>query len=461
MNFKRITTMILVAAMLAGVVSGCKKVPDEVPTSSSTEATTVEIETTTNPDSTEVTQAPLILDGYSQLPLLSTNDASDTVDIYSWNNELSSLIDTYSDINYNYTVYEEYEYYECLDQAFADGNAPDLFVCDSEHAREYAINGQAMPVNSVGISNSELTGMFDSTLRNATDNDGVIRGLAYAVEPVGIFYNRDLALEYLGVEEPADVQAFFADWDSFLSTARNVNTASEGEVRLIGGPGELETTFLAQRTTPWVDGTTVSFDDAMSNYLEVSQSLALEELTFNSIVGSPDWQTQILGDQVIACYATLDDMRRVMINAPTGEEAPNWGLVDTPSATCVGTAFIMVSSTCDMTASCAKILRDIAINNEALEAMAASGMFVNSSAVMNEIASDVNYTYEWLVGQNPIVILLNDATNASSLVLCANEAEAMSVYHVVAESFLTGDITSISDAENSYIAVMEEHLGIV
>ena len=61
MNFKRITTMILVAAMLAGVVSGCKKVPDEVPTSSSTEATTVEIETTTNPDSTEATQAPLIL----------------------------------------------------------------------------------------------------------------------------------------------------------------------------------------------------------------------------------------------------------------------------------------------------------------------------------------------------------------------------------------------------------------
>lgn len=121
----------------------------------------------------------------------------------------------------------------------------------------------------------------------------------------------------------------------------------------------------------------------------------------------------------------------------------------------------MASSTCNMRASCAKIMRDIALDTEALESMASNGFFANSSTVMNELASDVTNTYDWLAGQNPIVILLDNAITSSSDMYCEYEATAMDVFDVIEQSYINNEITTTDEAATTFEAILEETIGLV
>lgn len=459
MKFNKFVAILLALVVAIGAVTGCNNSKTTEEITENTEVTQETTQETSAPIQTDEEETPVTLEGCSELPIQETLDEDDTVVVYSWNDDISSLISTYSDANCEYHVFSEAEYYEQLDAAFASGNAPDLFMCDSEHATAYARSAQALAINDLGISNSEVATMFDSSLRIAADADGVIRGLAYEVNPCGVYYNRTLAEEYLGTSDPTAVAEYFSSWDSFLQTANDISLASEGEVLITSDASQLEQAFLSSRTTPWVSDGATAMDSAMQDYLELERTLIDSELTYNVATGTTEWASLMTNDQVLAYYGTLSEIRGVF-EANTSSEA-QWSLIDAPVSYCEGGEWMMASSTCNMRASCAKIMRDIALDTEALESMASNGFFANSSTVMNELASDVTNTYDWLAGQNPIVILLDNAITSSSDMYCEYEATAMDVFDVIEQSYINNEITTTDEAATTFEAILEETIGLV
>jgi hypothetical protein len=47
----------------------------------------------------------------------------------------------------------------------------------------------------------------------------VLKGLSWQACPAGLIYNRAIAQDVLGTDDPAEVQEYVKDWDSFKKTA--------------------------------------------------------------------------------------------------------------------------------------------------------------------------------------------------------------------------------------------------
>jgi ABC-type glycerol-3-phosphate transport system substrate-binding protein len=82
------------------------------------------------------------------------------------------------------------------------------------------------------------------------DNKGVLRGLTWQTTPGGLFYRRSLAKQYLGTDDPAEVQKYFATWDKLLDTGKLL--ASKG-IALFPGAADLQHVFAAGKKVPYFD----------------------------------------------------------------------------------------------------------------------------------------------------------------------------------------------------------------
>ena len=245
MERRKIEALLMTLIVTVGVTAGCGK-PDVTDPSDASAPSAPESSVApsapetdvTEPDPTETTEQ-VTADDFNELTVATNvTDEDDTVVIYGWyDDEFSYLVDTYApDVDYDLVLSESTAYTAKLDAVLASGDvnvAPDLFVCEAAYAKKYLSSDYTIPVNDLGISYDEFAGnMFSYTTIWATDSDNVIKGLTWEACPGGVWYNTELAQEYLGTSDPAEVGQYFETWDAFLQTADDVNAASGGTVLL-------------------------------------------------------------------------------------------------------------------------------------------------------------------------------------------------------------------------------------
>lgn len=85
----------------------------------------------------------------------------------------------------------------------------------------------------------------------------------------GMAFKRDLALEYLGTDDPAEIEAMFPTWDAFLEKAVEVQEKSGGEVFMMPSLGSAGIIFKGQGTEPFIDGDKLNLDVSMKPILEM------------------------------------------------------------------------------------------------------------------------------------------------------------------------------------------------
>ena len=110
----------------------------------------------------------------------------------------------------------------------------------------------------------------------------------------------------------------------------------------------------------------------------------------------------------------------------------------------------MASKYCDMKASCAQIMRDIALNETNLKDMTTTGEFVNSVAIMTELATSETYVVENLGGQNPAAVLLDAATLIDNSTVGPNDQKINTEFTSVVSSYLSGDIGTVAEAITTF-----------
>ena len=230
MKRRKLIALLLASAMVIGAVTACDTPATD--TSASESSASSETESVT----TETTEVTIDLEGYKELSVADVSDeGDDKIMIYGYNSEFIGLAEKYAGITSNdydfIEVTDSAEYQTKLDAVLSDGNgAPDIFTCDAAYARKYLASDNTIAINDLGIDYAECTEMFDYTLRFASDENSVVKGLAWNAYPGAVFYERSLAEEYLGSSDPEVVAASFATWDNVLASARTVNEASENRL---------------------------------------------------------------------------------------------------------------------------------------------------------------------------------------------------------------------------------------
>ena len=413
-------------------------------------------ETLKTPSVSEPSETASAPETFAEKPVA---DAKDTeggkLVIWSYDPGFKKILDKYSPVkDYEFVVIDPEDYYDRLDEAFEAGNAPDMFICDYDHAKAYADSDKTVSINSTGISNKACEVMYDYSLRMSCDSYGNIKGLAWDLSPSAVFYQRSLAQQYLGSSDPSRVSKSFSSWAAFLSAARKVNKDSEGTVKIVSGTEEIFRSYMGNRSEPWKTDGRLKTDATAEAYYGYAKTIGSEKLTFGAAVGSDEWKDGMRNKTVLSYWGplslarseafALDPVYIRKANPTTGD----WGMVQAPEAFTWGGDWIMVSSACDMKKSCADIMMAVCCNHDNLKDMLDSGMagFVNSKTVIRAAVVDERYKFAWLGGQNPYTILAPVAEKINAGPADADDARIKEIYSRTVDVYVEGGFKTVKDA---------------
>ena len=362
----------------------------------------------------------------------------------------------YTDVDYTYTTVSMNIFEQQMDQILASGeNAPDMIICDSAHARRYAMSDMTIPLNDIGISYSELQYMYEYTFALATDEDSVIKGVTWEVTPGAVFYCRSALSSELGVSEPGEVAPLFETWDAVLDTARAVNESSGGTRNLFSCPSDVTDAYILGRSDPWIDSDgSITTPDYMADYLDFMDALTGEELTFDCSRWSSQWTSRISNRTAAAYFGTMRFGELFLRTYHSGD----WGVVRPPQDYYDGGSFIFVTSYCDMDASAARFIRDLTINEDNLYDMAEDGMTVNNISVMMNCAQDDSYCESWLNGQNPFKVFSQVAWGIDASRVTPYDDMINEEFRAMASSYLNGNYDSTEQAIEAFEQAVQEEL---
>lgn len=210
----------------------------------------------------------------------SSEESKNTLTIYCWNTEFKSRLDKYYpqgtslDLEYNelddgtkeiksingvavnwVQIENEGNAYQTkLDEALAgqkdSTEKVDMFLMEADYALKYANGDVALSVQDIGITSDDMSEMYQYTKDVATDTKtGELKGVSWQATPGLFMYNANIAKEVLGTDDPAEVQEYVKDWDTFTETAAKMKEAG---YFMVSGFDDTYRCFSNNMSSPWV-----------------------------------------------------------------------------------------------------------------------------------------------------------------------------------------------------------------
>ena len=132
------------------------------------------------------------------------------------------------------------DYVTKLQQTIASGSElPDIIVS------EMSYRGQMLAMDIWENLEDEAYGVtedmfFDYTVDLMSNDNGDIVCIDESVSPAAFAYKRDVAKEYLGTDDPKELESMFTSVDDLIRIAKEVQEKSDGEVYLFATAGAVE-----------------------------------------------------------------------------------------------------------------------------------------------------------------------------------------------------------------------------
>ena len=235
-KFKKAMALSLALAMgLSLVACGDKK------EETTTEATTTEA-TTTEAAATDDATADDASASNAEVSLPMPAEDSDPIYVYSWNTELGDRLQYVKDKYPQYADLIQYEnlglggtsdeYKSAIENAIANGGdkVPSIIACDDDVALYFLSSDAIVPVEDLGITADMYSNAYQYTVDYATI-DGKLKGMCWQATPGCFIYRTDIAKEVLGTDDPAKVQEYVKDWDTFLDTSTQLSQSILSSLR--------------------------------------------------------------------------------------------------------------------------------------------------------------------------------------------------------------------------------------
>ncbi|WP_219837567.1 ABC transporter substrate-binding protein [Paenibacillus sp. R14(2021)] len=95
--------------------------------------------------------------------------------------------------------------------------------------------------------------LFDYDI-NAFSMGGHLVSIPDDMSIAGLAYLKPLAKEYLGTDDPKELEGMLTNWDTFIDKGKEVVEHSGGKVKMFPGLGDVYSVIKGQRAEPYFDG---------------------------------------------------------------------------------------------------------------------------------------------------------------------------------------------------------------
>ena len=461
----------LCAAMVASMVAGCGS-------SGNSEASS-DAATDANAGNAAETSAATEASDAGQTEEASGEEGK-VLNIYCWNEEFKSrLTDHYPGyaevdgttgtigdvtVKWNITPSDDNAYQNNLDAALlkqADAAADDkidLFLVEADYALKYVDTDYTMPIADLGITDADLADQYQYTKDIVTDSNGVLKGVSWQGCPGVLFYNREAAKEVLGSDDPADVQEYVKDWDTFNDTAEKLKAAGYSVTSSVNDTYRV---YSNNVTSKWVVDGKINIDDNIMKWVEDSKELVDAGETGTSELWSEDWKKGFYPDGKVFSYfgpAWLVNFSMAADDEGSIANLGGWGATEGPQGFFWGGTWICAATGTDNADLVKDIMLQLTTNADTMkEIVKADDDFVNNKTAMNEMAEDTSYQSAVLGGQNPLAMYCAGVEKLDLSNLSAYDQGCNEEFQNAMKNYFEGNATLDQALELFYKAVEEKY----
>lgn len=267
---KRILAAVLASASILGAVAGC-----------SSNATSSAGSSTTDSSKTDDSSNA----GTSDKFTLKEGEGK-TLNIAVWNEEFENYFNKYLKdkmpegvtVNFKKTENTNNAYQNKLDEDLPKNDAAsaddkiDMFLFEADYALKYVNSEYTLDVKSLGLTDEDLSGMYQYTKDVCTTQDGskVLKGVSWQATPGLYAYRRSIAKDVLGTDDPEKVQEALADWTKFDEVAAK---AADKGYKMLSGYDDAYRTFSNNVAAPWVnDNKEIIVDANIMNWVDQTKT---------------------------------------------------------------------------------------------------------------------------------------------------------------------------------------------
>ena len=466
---KKILSALLCASMVASMAAGCG--------SSDTADTT----TTDNTASTPATEAAPAADAGTETATDATaSDEGKVLNIYCWNEEFKSRLEdhypgytivdgttgTIGDVTvkWNITPSDDNAYQNNLDATLlkqADAAADDkidLFLVEADYALKYVDTDYTMDVADLGITDADIADQYQYTKDIVTDSNGKLKGLTWQGCPGVLFYNREAAKEVLGSDDPADVQEYVKDWDTFNETAKTLKAAG---YKITSSANDSYRVYSNNVTSKWVVDGKINIDDNIMKWVDDSKELVDAGETGTADLWSDDWKKGFYPEGKVFCYfgpAWLVNFSMAAEDEGSIANLGGWGATQGPEGFYWGGPWICAATGTDNSGLVKDIMLQMTTNADLMkDIVVADDDFVNNKPTMEAMAQDTSYSSKVLGGQNPLAMYCAGVDSLDLSNLSAYDQGCNEEFQHAMKNYFEGNATEDEALDLFYKAVEEKY----
>ena len=402
------------------------------------------------------------------------------LNIYCWNEEFKTRVTdhypgyTATDavtgsigdvtVKWNITPNADNAYQNNLDATLAKQNDAkaddkiDIFLIEADYALKYVDTEYTMAIKDLGITDADIANQYKYTQDVVTDGNGVLKGLSWQGCPGILFYNRDVAKEVLGSDDPAAVQEYVKDWDTFVATADKMKAAG---YKMISSVNDTYRTYSNNVSTKWVVDGKITIDDNLMKWVEDSKKLVDAGVAGTHDLWSDDWSAGFFPEGKVFCYFGPAWLVNFSMSADVEGSVGNlgkWGGTEGPQGFFWGGTWICAATGTDNADLIKDIMLKLTTDEEIMKGIVVKDDdFVNNKPAMEAMAADTSYSSKILGGQNPLAMYAAgaekvDLSNASAYDQGCNEE-----FQKAMRNYFEGNATLDEALDLFYKGVQEKY----
>ena len=402
------------------------------------------------------------------------------LNIYCWNEEFKSRItDHYPNytevdattgkigevtVKWNITPNENNAYQNNLDatllkqeDAAADDKV-DIFLVEADYALKYVDTEYTMAVKDLGITDQDVANQYKYTKDIVTDSKGVLKGLSWQGCPAVLFYNREVAKEVLGSDDPAVVQESVKDWDTFVATAATMDAAGYD---MVSSVNDTYRVYSNNVSTKWVVDNKIQIDDNIMKWVDDSKKLVDAGYAGTHDLWSDDWSKGFYPEGKVFCYfgpAWLVNFSMAADQPGSVGNLGQWGATVGPQGFFWGGTWICAATGTDNAELIKDIMLQMTTNEELMTGIVKKDDdFVNNKPAMEAMAADTSYSSAILGGQNPLAMYCEGAESIDLSNLSAFDQGCNEEFQKAMKNYFEGNADLNAALDLFYKAVEEKY----
>ncbi len=470
---KRILTALLASAMILSV-AGCTEETAETTTTTAAPAA----------DAADDTAAPEADAEDTAAPEADASAEGKVLNIYCWNDEFQSRYNAYAadiaedagvTVNWVINTNDGGVYQQKLDEALAaqataaDDDKVDIFLIEADYALKYTNSPYAMNIADLGITEEDLADQYEYTKQIVTV-DGNLKGVTWQATPGLFAYRRSIALEVLGTDDPAAVQAELSDWDKFDAVAEKMAAAG---YYMLAGYDDAYRTFSNNVSTPWVVDGTLTVDPNLTKWVEQTKAYTDAGYNNKTSLWSDAWAAEQgpSGKTFGFFYSTwginFTLLGNSLADANGAQEVGNgifgdYAVCEGPQAYYWGGTWICAATGTDNVTVIADIMKRLTCDAETMKQITIDTQdYTNSVSGMNEIANDPEFGSAFLGGQNHIALFATAAPNIDCSNMSAYDQIANEQFQGCMKDYFTGECDYDTALKNFYAKMKDTYPELV